>query len=290
MPELPEVETICRGLSQQLVGTRITDCHKHRQSLRFPIPESFPKKIINKKIAKIDRRGKYILMVFENELTVIIHLGMSGRVLLNEKPYPKREKHDHITAELSSGKELVYRDPRRFGFFDIIQSSDLKSYKAFKKMGPEPFDENLEAYLYEASRHKTCSLKSFLLNQEIIAGLGNIYVCESLYWSNLSPIMKPADLTKANITSLVKSIRSVLNNAIQSGGSTLKDFRTSDGSLGYFQHQWAVYGRKGEACPSCDCDIIKTSGIQQIQQSGRSTFYCAVRQKVINEGSALKKK
>lgn len=284
MPELPEVETVCKGLRPVLVGQKVQAVEQRRPDLRFPFPDNFVKTLKGATITDLSRRAKYILAHLDKGQILVMHLGMSGRFSIIEKngeedaaqsPNPA---HDHVVFRMKSGAEIRYNDPRRFGFMILIKGSELNEHKFFRNMGIEPLgDEFSPAFLAKAAFEKTTSLKAFLLNQQIVAGLGNIYVCEALHRAKLSP-KDPASVLankkgKDNQKSrtLVPIIKSVLKEAIDAGGSTLKDHRQADGSLGYFQHTFAVYGREGAVCTRAKC----TGLIQRITQNGRSTFYCA---------------
>lgn len=275
MPELPEVETVCAGLRTALEGARLQDVTVRRHDLRRPIPEDFVNRIRGQKVLAIKRRSKYILMELDSGLCLIVHLGMSGcmRILQGNPPPP--DKHDHVEFMTDRRTCIRFADPRRFGFFDIIEAGELENDPALRKLGPEPFDPGFTApYLKSALKNKTATMKAALMDQRIVAGLGNIYVNEALFRARISPTKKAGKLSLVAAQRLVPVIVDVLNEAIASGGSSLRDHRRTDGELGYFQHNFQVYGRAGDPCPSCT-----TSAIRRIVQQGRSTFYCRICQK-----------
>jgi len=264
------------------MGKQITRVDLHRPNLRYPFPEGFAAALEGKKIVLVGRRAKYILIELEEDLQVIIHLGMSGRVkILLPNAAGEREPHDHVVMTLNCGTRVIYNDPRRFGFMDMYKGK-LGAPEFLSKLGVEPLGNAFNAdYVAEKWQGKKTSLKAALLDQRIIAGLGNIYVLEALYRTGLSPFKQAGSLVsgsgkpKAKLEELVVSIKDVLRDAIKSGGSTLRDYQQSDGSLGYFQHHFQVYGREGEACLKKSCDGV----ISRKAQNGRSTFYCGACQK-----------
>ena len=271
MPELPEVETVKRGLSPFLAGRKIVSVEKARPALRWPIPRSLEHVLTGTRVLKLERRGKYILWYTQDGMVMILHLGMSGRVLIT-KDLPKvKNDHDHLIFETEDGFFIRYNDPRRFGFIDIVPLKNLAEYRSLAALGPEPLSNEFNA---SALRHKInkkqSPIKSVLLDQTIIAGLGNIYVCEALHRSGISPRRKAKNISENKIDSLVIAIRIVLQDAINAGGSTLKDHLQTTGEMGYFQHQFRVYSREGEECMKKSCSGI----IKRIIQSGRSTFFC----------------
>jgi len=288
MPELPEVETVKRGLEPALVGARITRVQLARKNLRFPFPDRFQIRLQGRRVTHLSRRAKYLLIMLEGEEVLVIHFGMSGRLTLsplyksvsNKKTFetlPGDPKHDHVVFHLEKGARLTYNDPRRFGFMDLVNSDELSVHRLFKALGPEPLGNGFNAYhLARLAMGRKTDLKAFLLDQHTVAGLGNIYVCEALYRACLSPKRAANTLAtkrrgpakRAEV--LVQAIRDVLNDAIVAGGSSLKDFKKPDGALGYFQHSFEVYGREGRKCRRQTCNGI----VARITQAGRSTFYC----------------
>ena len=271
MPELPEVETVKRGLSPFLVGRKIVSVEKARPDLRWPIPASLEHVLTGALVLKLERRGKYILWHTQDEMVMILHLGMSGRVLIT-KDLPKvKDAHDHLTFKTEDGFFIRYNDPRRFGFVDIVPLKNLAEYPSLAALGPEPLSNAFNASaLRQKINKKQSSIKSVLLDQTIIAGLGNIYVCEALHRSGISPRRKAKNISENKMDRLVVAIRVVLQDAINAGGSTLKDHLQTSGEMGYFQHQFRVYSREGDECMKKSC----SGTIKRIIQSGRSTFFC----------------
>jgi len=281
MPELPEVETVMRGLDPVLTGATITSAKKRRANLRIPFPKTIEKDLKGRTITHLSRRAKYILIHLDNAQILVIHLGMSGSVSIIEPDEAyKYQTHDHFAFTLKNGTRIIYNDPRRFGMIFMMGADEADTHKAFAHLGPEPLGNQFSApILRERIKNKKTSIKQALLDQRIVVGVGNIYACEALFMAGVNPT-KRAELIKGEkLDLLVKSIRTVLRKAIKAGGSTLKDYKHADGSLGYFQHQFGVYDKEKQACPSCDCDIQKTGGVKRIVQSGRSTFYCSRKQK-----------
>lgn len=281
MPELPEVETVMRGLEPFMAGQKIKAVQKRRKDLRIPFTRGIEKRLEGRKILSLQRRAKYIQIMLDSADVLVIHLGMSGRIsIIPETVKYQPEKHDHFIIELSSGVRVVYNDPRRFGMIFIVPEAELNGHAAFSHLGPEPLGNSFSgSVLAERLKNKKTSIKQALLDQRIVVGVGNIYACEALYESSIDPQMQAGMIDENKIEELVKAVRNVLRRAIKAGGSTLKDYRQADGELGYFQHNFKVYDRENLACPNCTCDIKKTGGIRRIVQSGRSTFYCAEKQK-----------
>ncbi len=271
MPELPEVETVCRGLRRKIEGRRLIRVVQRRPDLRKPFPKNFSQRLRGQRILAIERRAKYILIVLEADLVLIIHLGMSGRLLIHDDPAQTLETHDHVAFQTDDNQLIVYRDPRRFGLMDIASHSGLASHPLLRDIGPEPLDPDFTpTELSNRLRGRKTPIKSALLDQRIVAGLGNIYVCEALYRAGISPRRQAATVAGRRAELLVPAIREVLQDAIEAGGSSLRDYVQTDGELGYFQHRFAVYDREGVKCPRCAC----ASGVRRINQGGRSTFYC----------------
>ena len=284
MPELPEVETICRGLEPAISGKVITAVQQRRKDLRVPFPKNLKGKLEGRAILYIRRRAKYIVIGLGSavsnqtvEATLIIHLGMSGRIIIAREPYTP-EKHDHLLLSFKGGTCIVLNDPRRFGMVLYNKGEDIEALQSFHKMGPEPLGNHFHGEsLYEALQKRSTSIKNALLNQHVVAGLGNIYVCEALFLAGIHPEENTRNISNRKADKLVRAIRDVLRQAIKAGGSTLKDYRKADGSLGYFQYAFAVYDREGQACPNCTCRAKEK--VIRIQQAGRSTFFCAKKQK-----------
>ena len=278
MPELPEVETIRRGLKIALEGRRIAHVDVRRRDLRIPVPDDFESKIEGRIVESLTRRGKYLLINLDDGRVVIVHLGMSGRMIIEPASLRSNVEglHEHVVFELEDGARIRFSDPRRFGLMALTDRDSIDTHPFFLDMGPEPLSEAFGgAALHAAIRTKRTPIKSALLDQHVVAGLGNIYVCEALYRAGISPRRLAMNVSRPRIDRLVEAIREVLLEAIEAGGSTLKDYARADGELGYFQHRFAVYDRAGEPCPDCDCSV----GVSHIVQSSRSTYFCAKRQR-----------
>jgi formamidopyrimidine-DNA glycosylase len=295
MPELPEVETVRRGLAPSMEGAVLQALELRRNDLRFPFPADFAGTVSGRGITSLSRRAKYLLIDLDDGKTIISHLGMSGsfRVEASQKaqtpgefhhPRSKDEKHDHVVFHLtgaSGDARVIYNDPRRFGFMDIVKRADMAGHPFFRDLGPEPTGNELSAdYLARRFAGKAQPLKSALLDQKNIAGLGNIYVCEALWRSHLSPLRAAGTLatdagkpTQALLV-LVDAIRAVIADAIAAGGSSLRDHIQTDGSLGYFQHSFSVYDREDQPCRTPGC----SGTVSRVVQAGRSSFYCAACQ------------
>ena len=270
MPELPEVEIVRRGMDKAVSGKKILSVKVNRYDLRVDVPEDFGQRVTGKVIKSLSRRGKYIIIHIGNDLVGVLHLGMSGRVrIFSPRDDYDPQKHDHIILTMDDGTCFAFEDPRRFGMF-YLSSNDWKEEKPFVSMGPEPLNNWEAEDLFKSICNKKSPIKSALLDQRVVAGLGNIYVCEVLFRAHVSPTCQAKDLDIKACEKIVEHSRDVLNEAIVAGGSTLKDYQHTDGSLGYFQHGFAVYDREGVECvhDSCSSDVLR------IVQSGRSTFYC----------------
>ena len=278
MPELPEVETVMRGLAPVMQGQVIAQAHVNRPDLRWPFPVCMAERLTGQAVLGLRRRSKYILLDLSGGETLLVHLGMSGRMLVSGDPlgrfvrdHPAPEKHDHVVFDMANKARVTFNDPRRFGAMDLMSTAQGEAHPLLKKIGPEPFGNAFnEYYLATTLSARKTPIKTALLDQKIIAGLGNIYVCEALFRAGISPLCKAADLSRDRAAALVPVIRQVLQEAIDAGGSSLRDFRQADGELGYFQHNFAVYGREGEDCRSDGCPGV----ILRAVQSGRSSFYC----------------
>lgn len=265
MPELPEVETVLRGLKPVLQDSTIINATITRPNLRYPFPLNLCDRLQGQKIIGLNRRAKYLVIDLDSGESLIIHLGMSGRVKINSHP----QLHDHFILKLSNECQIRYHDPRRFGFIDLTSTTHINQYKFFLNLGPEPFSDRFNPqHLLQTSQKRNTPIKTFLLDQKVVAGLGNIYVCEALFLAKVNPFMAASKLTLSLTRSLVPIIQQVLHEAIQAGGSTLKDHHQPNGEMGYFQHQFKVYGREGAPCYICKMPI------HRLHQSGRSTFYC----------------
>ncbi|MEP3785088.1 bifunctional DNA-formamidopyrimidine glycosylase/DNA-(apurinic or apyrimidinic site) lyase [Ascidiaceihabitans sp.] len=279
MPELPEVETVRRGLTPAMEGQVIAQADVNRPDLRWPFPERMAERLTGQTVLRLRRRSKYVLADLSSGETLLIHLGMSGRMTVSGDPlgqfthtHPAAEKHDHVVFHMGNGARVTFNDPRRFGAMDLMETAQEGTHKLLKVLGPEPLGNDFnDSHLIKAFETKNSPVKSALLDQRIVSGLGNIYVCEALFRAKISPVRKAKNISKARVASLVPIIRNVLTDAIEAGGSSLKDFRQADGELGYFQHSFDVYGRENAPCKTPNC----THTVQRIVQSGRSSFYCA---------------
>ena len=270
MPELPEVETTVAGLRPVLEGQRLSLVEPRRADLRRPFPVDLRQRMTGAVVTSLGRRAKYGLIQTDRGDVMIFHLGMSGRWRIDPEEI---EKHDHLLIETESGHRLVLNDPRRFGSLDLVRADHLDDYKPFISMGPEPLgDAFTAAYLKAATRERKAPIKQLLLDQNTVAGLGNIYVCEALHMAGISPGAKGGTISKIRYERLVLAIKQVLTSAIAAGGSSLRDFVRPDGELGYFAKDWLVYGREGEPC-HCGAPVLRRV------DGGRSTFYCSRCQK-----------
>jgi formamidopyrimidine-DNA glycosylase len=244
------------------------------------LPDGFAARLCGRRVEGIDRRGKFLLVRLDDGFVLISHLGMSGRFRVFDGDPPPLDRHDHVVFETDAGTTLRFHDPRRFGFMDLVAADNLGRHPMLAGLGPEPLGADFTApYLATRLAGRLAPLKAAILDQHVVAGMGNIYACESLYRAALSPLRAAATIGGRRARRLAEAIRAVLAEAIAAGGSTLRDHRRPSGELGYFQHQFAVYGRTGQPCPDCDCDLSRTGGIRRVVQSGRSTFYCAKRQR-----------
>ncbi|WP_375551023.1 bifunctional DNA-formamidopyrimidine glycosylase/DNA-(apurinic or apyrimidinic site) lyase [Rhodophyticola porphyridii] len=283
MPELPEVETVRRGLAPVMEHVRIARAEARRPDLRWPLPSDMAARLKDATVTALRRRSKYILADLDSGETLIIHLGMSGRMLISgdagqsvpgqfHHSHPLPEKHDHVVIDMANGVRVTFNDARRFGAMDLTATADLASHWLLAGLGPEPLGNRFnETYLAERLSGRRTPIKTALLDQRIIAGLGNIYVCEALHRAGISPKRLAGRISAARIAELVPVIRDVISEAIEAGGSSLRDHRQTNGELGYFQHNFRVYDRAGEPCPTPGCH----GEIRRIVQSGRSSFYCA---------------
>ena len=276
MPELPEVETVRRGLLPVLEGQRIALAEVNRPDLRWPLPLGMADRLTSATVLALRRRSKYILADLSTGETLLIHLGMSGRILISgaqvgefHHAHPAPQKHDHVVLHMESGARITFNDARRFGAMDLMATGAEDRHPLLASLGPEPLGNGFsESYLGTALAGRRTPVKSALLDQGVVAGLGNIYVCEVLHRARISPRRLAGNLGGKRVARLVPLIRDVLAEAIAAGGSSLRDYRQADGELGYFQHTFRVYGREGEPCPACATPILR------IVQSGRSSFFC----------------
>lgn len=279
MPELPEVETVCRGLSRALVGHRIAWVEVRRAGLRQPFPADLAEVLSGQRIERIWRRAKYYHWLLENGQVLLGHLGMSGSFDLSaDRLAPRR--HDHVLIGTEEGACVAYHDPRRFGVMTLCAFDALAQHPLLAGLGPEPLSEDFTAEVFaQAVARRSAPIKPVLMDASVVVGIGNIYASEALFRAEISPLRPANSLTTEELARLVACIQQTLAEAIVAGGSTLRDHRQVDGTLGYFQHRFAVYDRAGEPCPNCHCDLARTGGIKRLTQAGRSTFYCAERQR-----------
>ena len=274
MPELPEVETVMRGLQQRLEGRVIVRAQAHRPDLRWPLPQGLEKRLTGARVTSFRRRGKYILMRLAGGDSVLLHLGMSGRMVLGPQRPNQPTPHEHLVLETNDGWRLGFVDPRRFGSVDLVPTRQEDSHKLLADLGPEPLEAAFTpARLSVSLTGKRTPIKAALLDQKVVAGLGNIYVCEALFRAKLSPLRSAHTIPGTRAARLVPAIKDTLTEAIAAGGSSLRDYVQPDGELGYFQHAWKVYGREGEPCERCPSRPA-CPGVRRITQSARSTFYC----------------
>mgnify|MGYP001008677172 CR=1 FL=1 len=289
MPELPEVETVRRGLAPALVGATIARVELRRHDLRVPFPQGFAARLQGRRVLELRRRAKYLIADLDDAQSLIMHLGMSGSFRIDDetpgvfhRASGKIAAHDHVVFNLDHGKRVIYNDPRRFGCMLLVATNEIGADKRFRGLGVEPLSDALDAaFLAGAFGGRAAPVKALLLDQRLIAGLGNIYVCEAAHRAHISPLRAGGSLVTANgrpkpaLARLPQAIKEVLNDALKAGGSSLRDHRQTDGSLGYFQHSFRVYDREGAACPTPGC----RGTIARVVQSGRSTFYCPACQK-----------
>ncbi len=286
MPELPEVETVRRGLEPVLVGARLTRVRQNRPDLRFPFPERFVERLEGAVVERIGRRAKYLLAPLSTGETWVTHLGMTGRFTLDgdqlgefEEAAPIAGKHEHLSlcaARDGVSTRVGFADARRFGFMGLIPTDQVVAHPWFAGLGPEPLGNGFSgAHLAQVFAGKKQSIKVSLLDQRVVAGLGNIYVCEALYRARISPLVPAGKVSRPRLERLAAVVRDVLNEAILAGGSTLKDFANAEGGQGYFQHRFDVYGREGKPCMGEGCPGV----VKRTVQGGRSTFWCPSCQK-----------
>lgn len=274
MPELPEVETVMRGLRVRLEGRVIVRAAAHRPDMRWPLPPTLAARLTGARVLGFRRRAKYILMRLSGGDSVLIHLGMSGRMVLTPASDAPAGPHEHVVLDIEDGWRVGFVDPRRFGFVDLVATAAEDSHRLLAGLGPEPLDDAFDARrLSAALAGKRTPAKAALLDQRVVAGLGNIYVCEALFRARISPRRLAGTLPGARAARLVAAIKATLNDAIAAGGSSLRDYVQPDGELGYFQHAWKVYGRETRPCERCPGPPA-CAGITRIVQSARSTFYC----------------
>ncbi len=274
MPELPEVETVMRGLAAKLAGRLIRRAEINRAGLRFPFPPGLAQRLTGARVEGFRRRAKYILMRLDGGDSVLIHLGMSGRILIEPAGRNEAVAHEHVVLETDDDWRVGLVDPRRFGAVDLVPTAAEDTHRLLADLGPEPLDRAFTADVLSAALWaKRTPIKAALLDQRVVAGLGNIYACEALFRAGIDPTRAAETVVGRPAAKLVREIKATLIEAIAAGGSTLRDYVQPDGELGYFQHAWKVYGRAGEPCEQCP-GPPKCTGIARIVQAGRSTFYC----------------
>ena len=277
MPELPEVETVRRGLAGAMVGRRIDRVVVARRDLRRRLPDDFEDRVAGRVVTALGRRAKYLVFALDDGAAVLAHLGMSGRMSIDRAAAGRAaRRHEHVVFALDDGVAIRYADPRRFGLMALAEPGGLDDHELLAGLGPEPVSEAFDGpALARALAGRRVSIKAALLDQRVVAGLGNIYACEALFAAGISPRRQAASLGAGRAAALASAIRETLEEAIAAGGSTLRDHAAPDGALGYFQHRFKVYDRAGRPCPGCDC----AQGVRRIVQSGRSSFYCPRRQR-----------
>lgn len=281
MPELPEVETVRRGLLPAMEGRVIVAAQVNRPDLRWPLPERMAERLTGARVAQLRRRSKYILADLSTGESLLIHLGMSGRMLVSgvmlgdyHLDHPAPQKHDHVVLEMEGGARVTFNDARRFGAMDLVRTDREAAHWLLAGLGPEPFgNEFNEDYLVSTLKERKSPIKTALLDQHVVAGLGNIYVSEVLFRAGIDPRRPASRISARRVATLVPLVREVLSEAIEAGGSSLRDHRQADGELGYFQHSFRVYDREDAPCPSCG------AGIKRIVQSGRSSYFCPACQR-----------
>ena len=283
MPELPEVETVRRGLEPVMAGRVIRAAEVRRPDLRWPLPARMAERLAGQRVLRLGRRSKYLLADLSSGETLIVHLGMSGRLLVSlpgsargqvmqfHHAHPAPDRHDHVILDMEGGARITFNDARRFGAMDLTPTVSVASHRLLAGLGPEPLGNRFDvSYLASQLAGRRMPAKAALLDQRVVAGLGNIYAAEALWRVGISPRRKVGNISENRLAALVPAIRATLMDAIEAGGSSLRDYRRADGELGYFQHSFAVYGRADEPCRRPGCDGV----IRRIVQSGRSTFYC----------------
>ncbi len=271
MPELPEVETVMRGLAARLDGRTLAEVEVRRPDLRWPLPERMGARLTGRRILGLRRRAKYILVDLDDGTSWMIHLGMSGRMLISDGPKPPLEAHDHVVLRTDDGTWVKFNDARRFGMMDLWPTEEVERHKLLKGIGPEPLGNAFSGPALESAlAGKYTPIKAALLDQKVVAGVGNIYACEALHRSGIAPRRLALNVWGTRAERLAEAVKSVLTEAIAAGGSSLRDHRQVSGELGYFQHTFRVYDREGESCPTPECG----GTVKRLAQSGRSTFYC----------------
>lgn len=271
MPELPEVETTGRGIAAELLGQRIVKLEQHRRDLRHALPKDLAKKLEGRKLVAVDRRAKYLLLRLDDGNSILLHLGMSGRMVISKHDDGKRDRHDHVVFIFGNGAVMRFNDARRFGMLDLVKTGEENRHKLLRHIGPEPLDKAFTAeVLAQRLKGRKAAIKLALLDQRIVAGIGNIYACEALYDAGINPKKPAGKVSAEKLALLVPAVKKVLKAAIKAGGSSLRDYKQTSGELGYFQTRFSVYDREGQACLRCK----PASAVQRFTQGGRSTFHC----------------
>lgn len=280
MPELPEVETVRRAIAPVLEGKVLDRVVVRRRDLRRPVPPGLERRLSGRRVTAVGRRAKYLLIHLDDGCVLLLHLGMSGRLMVLPRPAPPPGAHDHVDLETADGQVVRFRDARRFGLVDLIEAGGLADHGLLQGLGPDPLANSFDGQvLADRLKGRVGAIKPLLMNQGIIGGLGNIYACESLFRAAISPRRTARTVRGGRAEKLARAIRGVLAEAVEAGGSSIRDHLLPDGKRGYFQHHFAVYGRAGAACPGCHCDLARSGGIKRLVQAGRSTFYCPHRQR-----------
>ena len=268
MPELPEVQTVCQNLSRTIVKKFINNIKIGNKRLRFDYPRDFAKKIVNQEVISIKRRARYILIYLSQDLVLLIHLGMTGKLLF-ENHFYQGQKHDHFIINFSDKTKLIYNDQRRFGFVDLFEKSQIKIHKMLVNLGPEPFSDDFNAdYLFQKLHKKEMNIKTTMMDNRIVVGVGNIYINEALFCSQINPQSRAKDLSLVKLQILVRNIKEILRQAIDYGGSSIRNYLNLKGDLGNYQSNFNIYGKEGQNCNICH------SKIKRLVQNGRSTFFC----------------
>lgn len=274
MPELPEVETVCRGLALKLLGRRILRVEQRRADLRFPFPADFAARLMGRRIDAIRRRAKYIVIDLDGDDILLVHLGMSGSMVVNEKRPAMLDRHDHVIFDIDDGTCVRFNDARRFGLMDLVPASGFQAHKLIRGLGLEPLEPAFDGPALAAMlKGRKTSVKLAIMDQRLVVGVGNIYASEALHRAGISPRRRAGSVQGTRAARLAAAIRQVLKEAIKAGGSSLRDYVQANGELGYFQHRWKVYDREGQACRQCG------GPIRRITQGARSTFYCPADQR-----------
>lgn len=274
MPELPEVETVCQGLARYIIGNTITSIVTRCEALRIKVPENLSTEVAHRKVIQVKRRAKYILIYLQGKKILVVHLGMSGKMVLFSCAQDYYDKHDHVIFQFADGKEIIFNDQRKFGMIFVTTQQALKQHKLFCKLGREPLEEDFNgSWLCSILQGRNRAIKTAIMHSNIVVGVGNIYACEALFKAGIRPDRSTKTLTEADCHRLANAIKQVLRQAIEAGGTTLKDYIMLSGEQGYFQQQLNVYGREGLPCFCCG-DII-----QRVKHNNRSSFFCLQCQK-----------